>query len=57
MQTCQRTKCIFLEFPTSKAMRAEANRHDRDLRKLMAYQIANEACHNTAAKRCQQVDQ
>ena len=35
LQTVYRTKDIFLEFWTSKAMRAEANRHDQDLRELM----------------------
>jgi len=36
LQTFQRTKDIFLELPTSKAMRAEANRQDRGLKELMA---------------------
>jgi len=57
LQTFHRIKIIFLEFRTSKATRAEANRQDRDLRELMANQGANEAHHNTAAKRRGQVDQ
>jgi len=57
LQTFRRTKDIFLEFHISKATRAEANRQNSDLRELMANQRANEARHNTAAKRRQQVDQ
>jgi len=57
LQTFHRTKDIFLEFRTSKATCAEANRQDQDLRELMANQCANEARHNTAAKRRRQVDQ
>jgi len=57
LQTFRRTKDIFLEFRTSMATRAEANRQDRDLRELMANQRANDACHNTATKRRRQVDQ
>jgi len=57
LQTLHQTKDIFLEFCTSKAMRAEAYRQDRDLRELMANQRANGAGHNTAAKRHWQVDQ
>ena len=57
LQTFHRTKDILLVFRTSKATRAEANRQDRDQRELMANQRANEACHNTAAKRRRQVDQ
>jgi len=57
LQTFHRTKDMFLEFRTSKAIHAEANRQGRDLRELMANQRANEAHHNTAAKRCRQVDQ
>jgi len=36
LQTFHQTKDIFLEFPTSKATRAQANRQDRELRELMA---------------------
>jgi len=57
LQTFHRTKAIFLELRISKATRAEANRQDRDLREQMANQHANEARHNTAAKRRRQVDQ
>jgi len=57
LQTFHQTKDIFLEFSASKATPAEANRRDWDLRELMAIQHANEARHNTAAKRCRQVDQ
>jgi len=52
LRTFYQTTDIFLEFCTSKAMRAEANRQDRDLRELMANQRANEARHNPAAKCC-----
>jgi len=57
LQTFHRTKDIFLEFRTSKAMRAEANRQDRDVRELMANQRANESRHNTAVKHRRTVDQ
>jgi len=57
LQTFHQTKDIFLEFRTSKVTYAEANRQDRDLRELMSNQRANEARHNTAAKRRWQVDQ
>jgi len=57
LQIFHSTKVIFLEFRTSKARCAEANRQDRDLRELMANQCTNEARHNTAAKRHQLVDQ
>jgi len=50
-------RTFFLSFSTSKATGAEANRQDWDLRELMSTQHANEACHNTAAKRCWQGDQ
>jgi len=56
-QTFYRTKDIFLEFPTSKAMCTEPNHQDWDLRELMVNQRANEARHNTATKHCRQVDQ
>jgi len=57
LQTFDRTKDIFLEFRSSKAMHAETNRQDWDLREIMANQRANEARYNTATKRRQQVDQ
>jgi len=57
LQTFQRTKDIFLEFSTSKATCAEANRWDRNPRELMTNQRVNEAQHNTAAKRRRQVDE
>jgi len=38
LQTFHRTKDVFLEFRTSKATRAEANRQDRELRQSMADQ-------------------
>jgi len=57
LQTFHRTKDIFLEFCTSKATRAVANPQDRDLRELIANQRANEARHNTATERRQQVHQ
>ena len=40
LQTFHHTKDIFLEFRTSKSTRAEVNRQDRELRILMANQIA-----------------
>jgi len=57
LQTFHRTKDMCLEFRTSKAKPAEANRQDCDLRELMANQHANEIRHNSAAKRSRQVDQ
>ena len=57
LQTFQRIKDIFPKFHTSKATRAEANCHDRDVRELMVNQGDNQARHNTSAKRRRQVDQ
>jgi len=57
LQTVHQTNDILFNFCTSKATRAEANRHDRDPRELMGNQCGNEARHNTAAKRGWQVDQ
>jgi len=57
LQTFHWTKDIFLEFRTLKATCAEAGRQDQDLREPMANQRANEARHNTAAKRRRLVDQ
>jgi len=57
LQTFHQTNAIFLEFCILKATPAEANRQYQDLRELMANQRANEACHNTTAKRRRQVDQ
>jgi len=57
LQTFHQTKNIFLEFHTSKATRAEANRQGRDLRELMVNPRANEASHNTAVKGRGQVNQ
>ena len=49
LPTFPQTKDIFLEFRTSKSTRAEVNRQDRELRILMANQIAQEAHHISAA--------
>jgi len=57
LQTFHRTKDIFLEFRTSKSTRAEVNRQDRELRKLLADQRAQETRHISAAKRRRQADQ
>ena len=57
LQTLHQTKDIFLEFRTSKSTRAEVNRQDRELRRLMANQIAQEAHHISAAQRRRQADQ
>jgi len=51
LQIFHRTKVTFLEFCTSKATRAQANRQDRELRKLMADQCAKEVRHRTVANR------
>jgi len=51
MQTFHRTNDIFLEFRTPKATRAQANRHDRELRELIADQRAKEVHHRTVANR------
>ena len=57
LQTFHRTKVIFLEFRTSKATRAQANRQDRELRELMADQRAKEVRHRTVANRRRLADQ
>jgi len=57
LMTFHQTKDVFLEFRTSKAIRTEANRQDREQRELMASQHAKEVHHNTAAKSRQQADQ
>jgi len=57
LQTFHRTNVIFLEFSTSKATRARANRQDRELRELMADQRAKEVRHRTVANRCWLADQ
>jgi len=51
LQTFHQTKDIFLEFRTSKSTRAEVNRQDWELRRLMANQIAQEAHCNKPAFR------
>ena len=55
--TFHQTKDIFLEFRTSKATRAEANRQDRELRELIANERAHEIRRTSAAKRRRQADQ
>jgi len=45
LQTFHQTKVIFLDFRTSKASRAQANRQDRKLSELMADQGAKEVHH------------
>ena len=57
LQTFHQTKDIFLEFRTSKSTRAEVNRQDQELKRLMANQIAQEAHHISAAQRRRQADQ
>jgi len=57
LQTFHRTKVIFLEFRTSKATRAQANRQDRELRELMSDQRAKEVRHRRVANRCRLADQ
>jgi len=49
LQTFHWTKDIFLEFRTSKATWAQANRQDRELREVMADQGAKEVHHRTIA--------
>ena len=57
LQTFEWSKDIFLECCTTKAMHAESDREDRDIRDLMAKQHANEARYKTAAKRLRPVNQ
>jgi len=57
LKTFHQMKDIFLEFRTSKSTRVEENRQDRELRRLMANQIAQEAYHISAAQRRRQADQ
>jgi len=57
LQTFHQTKDIFLEFCTSKATRAQANRPDRELRELRADQRAKEVRHRTVANRRRLADQ
>jgi len=57
LQTFHQTKDIFLEFRTSNSTRAEVNRQDRELRRLIANQVAQEAHHISAAQRHRQADQ
>ena len=57
LQTFHQTKEVFLEFRTSKSTRTEVNRQDRELRRLMANQIPQEAHQISAAQRGRQADQ
>jgi len=57
LQTFHQTKDFFPEFHTSKSTRAEVHRQDRELRRLMANQIAQEAHYISAAQRRRQADQ
>jgi len=57
LQTFHQTKVIFLDFCTSKASRAQANRQDRKLCELMADQGAKAVHHRTVANRRRLADQ
>src|SRR5437588_388131 len=57
LQTFHQTKDVFLEFRTSQATCAEANRQDRELRKSTADQRSKEAGPSTAAKCRRQADE
>jgi len=57
LQTFPRTKDIFLEFHTSKAIRTRGDPQDRELRELMPDQRAKEVHHRTVANRRRQADQ
>ena len=57
LQTFHLTKVIFLEFRTSKATQAQANRQDRELRELRADQHAKEVRHRTVANHRRLADQ
>ena len=57
LQTFHRTRDIFLEFRTSKATRAQANRQDRELMELMADECAEKVRHRTVANRHRLADQ
>src|SRR5207302_2303910 len=54
LQTFHQTNDVFLEFCTTKATCAEANRRDRELRQLTVDQHSKEADLSTVAKHCQQ---
>jgi len=56
LQTFHQTQDIFLEFPTSKATRAQANRQDWELRELMADQRAKEVHQRTVVNYCRLAD-
>jgi len=55
--TFYQTKDIFLEFHTSKATQAQANRQDWELRELIPDQRAKEVHHKTVANRRRPADQ
>ena len=55
--TFHQTNYIFLEFCTSKATHAEANRHDQELPELIANERAHEIHRTSAAKRRWQANQ
>ena len=57
LQTFDRTKDILLEFRTSKATCAQANRQDQELRELMADQRAKEVHQGTVTNRRRLADQ
>jgi len=56
LQTFHQRKDIFLEFWTSKSTGVEVNRQGRELRRLMANQMAQEAHHISAAQPRRQAD-
>ena len=57
LQIFHQSKDVFLEFRTSKATRAEANRQDQELRQSMVDQRSKEAGPSTTAKRRRQADE
>ena len=57
LQAFHLTKDVFLEFRTSKSTHAEVNRQHREVRRLMANQIAQESHHISATQRRWQADQ
>ena len=57
LQTFHQKKDVFLKFRTSKSTRTEVNSQDRELRILMANQIAQEAHYISAAQRGWQANQ
>ena len=57
LQTFHRTKDIFLEFRTTKAIRAQAERQDRELREQIANADRTAGATGSAPNRRRRIDQ